>query len=116
MKSNKDYPLMLITVPSLYYFDAAAMDIGLGEFSMLEVKPELVISPEDAEIKDLENGKEVKLATKWGSLLVTVKVKNTVPAGVVSLPLHFTYSILNPAADKVTGSREYGLCAVKLEK
>jgi len=116
VKSNKDYPLMLITLPSLYYFNAAAMDIGLGEFSLLEGKPELLISPDDAEIMDLGNGDEVKLASKWGSLPVIVKVKNTVPASVVSFPLHFTYSIVNPAADKVTGLREYGIYAVKLEK
>ena len=116
VKTNKDYPLMLIPVPSLYYFNDAAMDVGLGEFSMLEGEPELVINHNDAAVTDLENGGEANLASRWGNLPVKIKVKNTVPAGVVALPLHFAYGILNPAADKVTGLKEYGLCAVKLEK
>src|SRR4030042_5368692 len=107
---------MLITVPSLYYFNAAAMDVGLGEFSMVEGEPELAISPDDAAAVKLENGSEAKLASRWGSLPVKVKVKNTIPAGVVAIPLHFAYDILNPAADKVTGLKEYGLCAGKLGK
>ncbi len=114
--STKDYPLMLITIPSLYYFNAAAMDVGLGEFSLLESEPELIISPDDAVIMNLENGSEAKLDSRWGSVTVKVKVKNTVPPGTVALPLHFAYDILNPAADKVSGLKEYGLCAVKLEK
>ncbi|MFC1946916.1 molybdopterin-dependent oxidoreductase [Chloroflexota bacterium] len=116
VKANNDYPLMLITVPSLYYFNAAAMDIGLGEFSLLEGEPELVISPDDAAAMKLENGSEAKLVSKWGELPVKLKVKNTVPVGVTALPLHFAYDVLNPAADKVSGLKEYGLCAVKLEK
>ena len=116
VKANTEYPLVMITVPSLYYFNAAAMDVGLGEFSLLEGEPELVISPEDAAVMKLENGGEVKVASKWGSLPAKIKVKDTIPAGVVALPLHFAYDMLNPAADKATGLKEYGLCAVKLEK
>ena len=116
VKANAEYPLMMITVPSLYYFNAPAMDVGLGEFSLLEGEPELVISPDDAAVMKLENGSEAKVTSKWGSLPVKVKVKNTIPAGVVALPLHFAYDMLNPAADKTTGLKEYGLCAVKLEK
>ena len=116
VRTNKDYPLTLVTIPSLYYFNAAAMDVGLGEFSLLEDEPELVISPDDAAVMNLENGNEAKIVSKWGSLPVKVKVKNTMPAGVVALPIHFAYDILNPATDKVTGLREYSLCAIKLEK
>lgn len=116
VKTTKDYPLMLITIPSLYYFDAAAMDVGLGEFSILEGEAELAVSPTDAAAMKLENGSEAKLASKWGSLSVKVKVKNSVPAGVVTLPLRFSYDLLNPATNRVSCLKEYGLCAVKLEK
>jgi formate dehydrogenase (NADP+) alpha subunit len=116
VKANEEYPLILITVPSLYYFNAAAMDVGLGEFSMLEGEAELAVSPVDAVAMKLENGSEAKLVSKWGCLAVNVKVKNTFPAGTVTLPLHFAYGLLNPAADKVSGLKEYSLCAVRLEK
>lgn len=114
--TDSDYPLVLITVPSLYYFNAAAMDVGLGEFSTLEGGPQVTVSPEDAVGMKISDGEEARLVSRWGELPVTVKVENTLPGGVVSIPLHFVRSILNPVADPDTGLREYRGCAVKLEK
>ncbi len=116
VKSDREYPMTMITLPSLYYFNAAAMDVGLGEFSILEGEPELLVNPDDAAGMKLEDGGEAKLVSKQGNLPVKIKVKNTMPVGVVALPLHFACDLLDPVPDKNSGLREYGICAVKLKK
>jgi predicted molibdopterin-dependent oxidoreductase YjgC len=114
--TDKKYPLIISAVPGLYYFNAAAMDAGLGEFSILESEPRVTVSAEDAAGMGLSEGDGVKLVSKWGEVTAKVKVENNLPAGVLNLPAHFAYGLLNPAADPETGLPEYRACAVRLEK
>jgi len=66
--TDSDYHLVLITVPSLYYFNAAAMDVGLGEFSTLEGGQQVTVSPEDAAGMKISDREEAKLVSRWGEM------------------------------------------------
>ena len=113
---DTDYPMILTTEPSLYYFHASAMDVSLGEFSILDGSPQVAVNPGDAVRLEIGNGEVVRVVSRWGKTPATVKVTNGVPTGVVSIPLHHALSIINPITDPVSKIPEYKVCAVRLER
>jgi formate dehydrogenase alpha subunit len=114
--TDADYPLLLTTEPSLYYFHAGAMDVGLGEFSILDGGARVVVNPDDAARLEVNNGEAVRVVSRQGEVVAEVEVNRLLPAGVVSMPLHFAHGIVNSAIDPVSKIPEYKVCAVRLER
>jgi len=114
--ADANYPLILTTEPSLYYFHAGAMSVGLGEFSVLAGEAQVVVNPEDAAEHGVTNGEAVRVVSRRGGMEAKVKVAGTVPVGVVSMPLHLVHSIISLVIDPVSKIPEYKVCAVRLEK
>jgi predicted molibdopterin-dependent oxidoreductase YjgC len=116
-EASADYPLLLTTEPSLYYFHAGAMGVGLGEFSVLSRESELKVGLEDSAKQGIINGETVRVVSPWGEVEARVKViAGVLPSGVISLPLHFAQGILSPVVDPITKTPEYQVCQVRLEK
>ena len=114
--ADDNYSFILTTSPSLYYFHAGAMDIGLGEFSVLEGGALVEINPADATKLGISDGEVVHVVSRRGKVEARVKVADVLPTGVVSMGLHFAQSIVNSAIDPVSKIPEYKVCAVRIEK
>jgi len=114
--ADVNYPFILTTSPSLYYFHAGAMDIGLGEFSVLEGEALVEINPVDATKLGVSDGEEVRVVSRRGEVEARVKVADVLPVGVVSMALHFAQDIVNSVIDPVAKIPEYKVCAVRIEK
>jgi predicted molibdopterin-dependent oxidoreductase YjgC len=114
--ADNEYPFILTTSPSLYYFHAGAMDIGLGEFSVLEGEALVEINPEDAARLGISDSEVVRIVSRRGKVEAKVKVADVLPPGVVSMALHFALDVVNPVIDPVSKIPEYKVCAVRIEK
>ncbi|MFC1920229.1 molybdopterin-dependent oxidoreductase [Chloroflexota bacterium] len=110
---DANYPLILTGEPNLYYFHTGE---DIGAFSVLAGEALITINPEDASAHAVSNGDMVQVVSAWGKTEAKVKIESTLPAGIVSMPLHLSYGVMNPVADPVSGIPEYGTCPVKLEK
>ena len=112
--ADGDYPLILTTEPSLYYFHAGAMEVGLGEFSVLDGGASVEVNPVDAIKLGISDGEAVRVVSRRGEVEAKVKVADVLPVGVVSMALHFAQGIVNPVIDPVSKIPEYKVCAVKI--
>jgi formate dehydrogenase (NADP+) alpha subunit len=115
--NEKDYPWLLTTEPSLYYFHAGLVGSGLNEFSILTEATELKMGPEDAARSGIIDGETIRAVTPWGAKEVKAKVVPcALTTGVVSIPLYAAHDILNPTADPLSRIPEYQCCPVRMEK
>ncbi len=112
-KADAEYPLTLTSESNLYYFHTGE---DLGAFGVLAGKKAASINYQDAATVKIGEGETVKIISKWGEIEAKVKIDNSLPAGVIGMPFHLVYGILNPAVDKISGTPEYTVCPVKIEK
>jgi predicted molibdopterin-dependent oxidoreductase YjgC len=90
--------------------------------SLENENPEVFIQihPEDALRLNLEEGEEVKVSSRRGSLIAKTQVTKELKPGVVFIPMHYTENaanrLTNPALDPVSRTPEYKVCAVHLSK
>jgi formate dehydrogenase alpha subunit len=113
--ADANYPLILTGEPSLYNFNNAAMDTGLGAFSVLAGEAQVTVNPGDANDNGINDGETVRIISKRGSTEAKVKVDGTLPAGVVSMPYHLMHDIVSPDTDPISKTPDYTVCAVRLE-
>ena len=76
------------------------------------------ISPDDAAHHGFEDGAKVRVVSRRGDIVATVKVSPMAIPGTVFVPFHFAAAaankLTNAALDPVSGIPEYKVCAVKL--
>jgi formate dehydrogenase (NADP+) alpha subunit len=115
--ADDEYPLVLTTESSPYFFNSGAISAGLAEFSILSDKREIILSTSEANSKSFADGESVRVISRWGAVDATVKTTpDILPVGVVVMPLHIAQPILNPIVDPKSKTPEYQVCAVKVEK
>jgi len=117
---DNDYPLILSTGRTLYHYnsgtqtrrDAGPVAKQRGNF--------IEISKRDAKIYGLEHGDRVKVSSRRGEVEAEAWVSPRVRFGCIWMPMHFAESranlLTNDAGDSITGTGEYKVCAVAIEK
>ena len=117
---DNEYPLILSTGRTLYHYnsgtqtrrDAGPVAKQRGNF--------IEISKRDAKIYGLEHGDRVKVSSRRGEVEAEAWVSPRVRFGCIWMPMHFAESranlLTNDAGDSVTGTGEYKVCAVAIEK
>ena len=79
-----------------------------------------MIHPEDAESLELHNGEMMEITSRRGSVKAEAWITKRVLPGLVWMSFHFpdcpTNQLTNDAADNVTHTYEYKVCAVKLRR
>ena len=74
----------------------------------------------DAKKLGVEHGETVRVASRRGEVEAEVWVSPRVRRGCIWMPMHFAESranlLTNDAGDNVTGTGEYKVCAVRVEK
>ena len=117
---DNDYPLILSTGRTLYHYNSGTQtrrDPGpvakqRGNF--------IEISKRDAKIYGLQHGDRVKVSSRRGEVEAEAWVSPRVRFGCIWMPMHFAESranlLTNDAGDSITGTGEYKVCAVAIEK
>ncbi len=115
---DKEYPFLLSTGRILYHYNVTT-PYSAGIASIWD-KEMAEIHPEDAEKLGLVNGQQVKIQSRRGEVISAVKVTDRVQPGMVWMSFHYaatpTNALTSDALDPVTGTGEYKVCAVRIEK
>lgn len=115
---DKDYPFLLSTGRILYHYNVTT-PYSSGIASIWD-KEMAEIHPEDAEKLGLVTGQQVKIVSRRGEAISAVKVTDRVQPGMIWMSFHYTATPTNAltsdALDPTTGTGEYKVCAVRIEK
>jgi formate dehydrogenase major subunit len=113
------YPFQLITGRSLYQFNAGTMT---GRTPNQELRPAdtLDISPGDAQQTGILDGERVRVVSRYGSAVLPAHLDATIQRGQLFSTFHqpevFVNALTGPHRDGVTGTPEYKVTAVRLER
>ena len=114
---DSEYPYWLMTGTTLFGFGDGSWT-RRSKISLLQ-SPEggyVGISPQDAQSLGVSDGSQVSISSRRGSITTTVKLQESLPAGLIFIPSHspgynnLTSSSLDPA----TKSPRFKLSAVKI--
>lgn len=116
---DNQYPLLLTTGRMLYHYNVSTHPYSqrLATFRPAE---RAMIHPVDAAHLGIHDGDGIIVSSRRGEVRAAAWVTNAVQPGVVWMSFHFPASpvneLTNDAADKVTSTYEYKVCAVKVTK
>ena len=116
---DDDYPLLLTTGRILYHYNASTQPYS-KRLTKFRPQERMMISPSDAARQGINEGDELRVISRRGNVKTKAWVTDIVQPGVVWMSFHHpetpTNELTNDAADKVTGTYEYKVCAVRVEK
>ena len=116
---DDDYPLLLTTGRILYHYNASTQPYS-KRLTKFRPQERMMISPSDAARQGINEGDELRVISRRGNVNTKAWVTDIVQPGVVWMSFHHpetpTNELTNDAADKVTGTYEYKVCAVRVEK
>ena len=112
-----EFPLLLTTGRRLDAFNSGAQSGGYT--SPLRRGEALDLSPEDARRYGVNDGEEVKVSSRRGSLVVPVRIDETLRPGLAFMTFHFdapTNVLTIEANDPKSGTAEFKASAVRVDK
>ncbi len=117
---DDEYPLILTTERSLYHYHTGTLTRKAEGLNVLRGEELVEMNPLDAKTLGLSGGDRVKVISRRGEVIASVKITPVSPPGVVSMTFHFAESptniLTNPAIDPVAKIPELKVCAVRVEK
>jgi len=117
---DEQYPLILTTERSLYQYHTGTMTRKVKGLNVLRGEELVEMNPRDAEALRVADGEKVRVISRRGEVIASVKVTPVSPPGVLSMTFHFTESptniLANPAVDPIAKIPELKVCAVRVEK
>ena len=117
---DNDYPLVLSTGRTLYHYNSATQTRRDAGPVAKQRQNFLEMHRGDAKKLGVSHGEIVKVASRRGVIEAEVWVSPRVRRGCVWMPMHFAEQranlLTNDAGDAVTGTGEYKVCAVRVEK
>lgn len=115
---DAEYPFLLSTGRILYHYNVTT-PYSMGIKSVWD-REWAEVNPEDAARLGLETGSQVKVTSRRGEAVSSVKVTDRVMPGIIWMSFHYTETPTNALTsqhlDPITGTGEYKVCAVKIEK
>ncbi len=115
-----EFPLVLSTGRTLYHYNAATQTRRDPGPVMKQRQNFIEVHRKDARKLLVEHGGMVKVISRRGEIEAEVRVSPRVRPGCIWMPMHFAESranlLTNDAGDSVTGTGEYKVCAVRVEK
>ena len=117
---DKEYPLMLTTGRVVAHYHTGTMTRRCWGLNGTHPEESIEINPVDAANLNIEDGDEVSVTTRRGSLITKAQVTTRVPEGLTFITFHFTENpgniLTNSAADPITQTPEYKVCSVNVKK
>lgn len=118
-RPDGEYPFLLNTGRSLFHFNAATMT-GRTRNRELRADDELELHPEDAAELGIQAGDPVQVQSRHGAFTLRARPTDRVRRGEPFAPFHAVAAFVNlatgPGRDAVTGTPEYKVTAVRLQK
>lgn len=118
--ADNEYPLVLSTGRTLYHYNSATQtrrDPGpvakqRGNF--------IEIHRSDARKLNIQHGEMIRVSSRRGEIEAEAWISPRVRPGCIWMPMHFAESranvLTNDAGDSITGTGEYKVCAVRVDK
>lgn len=114
------YPLILTTGRVAAHYHTGTMTRRSWGLEQVHPEEHVEISPLDADNLGIKDGDSIRISSRRGQLTVKATVTTRVPPGVVFMSFHFTETpcniLTNSAADPVSKTPEFKVCAVRIEK
>lgn len=115
---DEEYPFLLSTGRILYHYNVTT-PYSMGISSVWD-KEMAEVNPIDAEKLGIVTGSQVKVTSRRGEAVTHVKVTDRVLPGVIWMSFHYsatpTNALTSHHLDPITGTGEYKVAAVKIEK
>ena len=114
------YPLTLLAGSELYQFGTGSRSSRASR--LLRFSPEAFVDIGEADARDLsiKHGDKVEVISENGKLLTTARVSDSLPQGVLFMPISFpdspVYELFNTVMDHQAKAPALKSCAVKLER
>ncbi len=117
---DNDYPLVLSTGRTLYHYNSATQTRRDAGPVAKQRNNFIEMHRSDARKLELKHGENVRVMSRRGEVEAEVWVSPRMRPGCIWMPMHFSESranlLTNDAGDQVTGTGEYKVCAVRVEK
>jgi formate dehydrogenase major subunit/formate dehydrogenase alpha subunit len=117
---DDEFPLYLTTGRLLYQYHTGTMTMKTEGLNERAPHCFVEISKTDAAKYHLENGNQVTIESRRGSIIAELKVSPKAVSGTVFIPFHYAQAaankLTNAALDPVSGIPEYKVCAVKIDR
>lgn len=116
---SAEFPFLLTTGRTLYQFNAGTMTMHTPNVE-LRAGDLLDVSRADANRLNLQNGDAVRIKSRFGESTLPIQINPAIKSGELFATFHtptaFINRVTNPARDNKTGTPEYKVVAVQLEK
>lgn len=117
--TDAEYPIILTTGRILYHWHTRTMTKRVEAIHSLYPSSFVEINPITARDLGVNDGDQVKISSRRGEVLSTVKVTESAQEGVVFMPFHFDDGpaniLTNIALDPIAKIPELKVAAVKIE-
>jgi formate dehydrogenase major subunit len=116
--TTREFPFVLVTGRGLYQFNAGTMTMRTPN-ALLRPTDMVEIAPDDARALGVDDGKRVRLTSRYGEIVLPVEVSTRVEAGQLfttfSDPATSVNRLTGPQRDPYTNTPQYKVTAVRLE-
>ncbi len=117
---DDDYPLVLSTGRTLYHYNSATQTRRDPGPAIKQRSNFIEINRKNAKLLGIKHGETVRIVSRRGEVQAEAWITPQVRYGCIWMPMHFAESranlLTNDAGDAVTGTGEYKVCAVRVEK
>jgi formate dehydrogenase major subunit len=116
---TEEFPFLLTTGRTLYQFNAGTMTMRTENVALRKTDT-LDISPDDAEHLGVRDGEMVRVSSRWGEVMMPVRISISVSPGELFATFHDRSIFLNYVTsahhDSYVGAPEYKVVAVRVER
>ncbi len=117
---DDDYPFMLNTGRQMYHWHTGTMTRRSKTLDAREPTPTVELSASDATDLGIEDGDEVIVTSRRGSVRLHVRLSPRVARRQIFIPMHYREAavnlLTNPVLDPYAGIPEFKVCAVNVER
>ncbi len=117
---DADFPMVLITGRQLEHWHTGSMTRRSRVLDTVEPEANCSLNPKTLKLMGIEPGKNVRLTTKRGSIVVMARADRAISENMVFIPFAFVEAaaniLTNPAVDPYGKIPEFKFSAVRLEK
>ena len=119
-EAKKNYPMTLLTGTILYHFGSGARSSRSRRLKKFMPEHLIEISEASAEKLGIKQGDKVKVISPTGELTTTVSLTDTLPEGMLFMPISFSETPVNDLFDIVLDSEtkipSFKACNVRIER
>lgn len=118
--ADTDYPFIMTTGRVLYQYHSMTMSGRVEELNKKVPDSYIEMNPSTVERLELNDGDEVRVTSRRGSIVTTVKETDIIADNVLFMPFHYSDAavnyLTNPEVDPLAKIPELKVASVRVEK